>query len=234
METMISVTELSHTFFKGKGEQLNRVNVLSDINLTVRSGELVAIMGKSGSGKSTLLNILSGYLTPTEGKICLNSTDVTDFDEGQWADFRLEHMGFIFQSYQLIPSMTVFNNVQLPLTVKGISPAKRIDLVEKTLTRVNLLEHKSFYPSELSGGQQQRVSVARALINDPPILLADEPTGSLDSQNELQLLDLIIKLNQDFNITILLVTHDEEVAKIADRKITIRDGSILELESESR
>lgn len=225
---MIKVKQLSHEFRIGKKEKERVVPVLHDIHLEVRQGEVVAIVGKSGSGKSTLLNLISGYIKPSSGQIIINGTDVTRFKEGEWSDFRLNHLGFIFQSFQLIPTMTAFENVQLPLVLKGVDEKLRKTQTEEILKRVGLLEYSGHYPGELSGGQQQRVSIARALIVNPPLILADEPTGSLDSDNERELLSFIKKLNKDYGITFLIITHDEEVASIAHRKIEIQDGHLIE------
>ncbi|ACB85951.1 ABC transporter ATP-binding protein [Natranaerobius thermophilus] len=222
---MIQVSDLSHTFPVGNNTGFT---VLNNINFEIEQGKIAAIMGKSGSGKSTLLNLLSGYLKPRTGRIVLNDKDVTGFNENEWAKFRLNNLGFVFQSYQLISSMTVFENVQMPLMVKGISPGRRTELVFEMLEKVGLYSHTEFYPDQLSGGQQQRTSVARALINNPEILLADEPTGSLDSYNEKLLLELIYQLNDELGITVLLVTHDKEVAEKSHEIIRVKDGHIIE------
>ncbi|EIT87131.1 ABC transporter (ATP-binding protein) [Fictibacillus macauensis ZFHKF-1] len=225
---MITVKQLEHEFRIGKKGKETIVPVLRDVNLTVNAGEIVAVVGRSGSGKSTLLNLISGYIAPVQGKIMINGTDVTGMSEGEWADFRLENIGFIFQSFQLIPTMTAFENVQLPLVFKGVKEVDRKIQTETMLKKVGLWEFKDHYPGELSGGQQQRVSIARALIVHPPLILADEPTGSLDSENERALLSFIQQLNREENITFLIITHDEEVANIAHRKITISDGRLVE------
>ncbi|MFS1514004.1 ABC transporter ATP-binding protein [Chengkuizengella sp. SCS-71B] len=221
---MIQVENLSHQFKIGKKKRETIVPVLENINLEVNKGEIVTIVGKSGSGKSTLLNLISGYIRPTEGNIFINNQNVSEFSEGAWAKFRINHLGFIFQSFQLIPSMTAYQNVELPLIIKGASEVARKKQTLDMLEMVGLAEHASFYPNELSGGQQQRISIARALIVKPPIILADEPTGSLDSENEQELLNFIQKLNQDYNITFLIITHDDQVANIGHRTFTIKDG----------
>lgn len=223
---MITVNHLTHQFKIGKKGKERVVPVLKDIHLHINKGEIVTVIGRSGSGKSTLLNLISGYIRPTEGEIIIGETNVTQFTEGQWAKFRLQHFGFIFQSFQLIPSMTAFENIELPLVLKGISELERKIKTEEMLQRVGLEEYKHHYPSELSGGQQQRVSIARALIVNPPIILADEPTGSLDSENEQSLLAFIKQLNEEQGITFLIITHDEQVASIGHRTISIQDGKI--------
>ncbi|GAA3404258.1 ABC transporter ATP-binding protein [Paenibacillus hodogayensis] len=223
---MIEVQGVSHQFAIGKKGRERIIPVLHQIDMRVEQGEIVAIVGRSGSGKSTLLNLISGYIRPTLGEIRIAGRTVTKLSEGQWADFRLGHFGFMFQSFQLIPSMTAFENVELPLVLKGIDLAVRKKRVDVLLERVGLSDCASHYPGELSGGQQQRVSVARALVLQPPIVLADEPTGSLDSDNERQLLTLIRELNRENGITFLMITHDEQVAEVAHRTVLLQDGRI--------
>ncbi|MBS4206123.1 ABC transporter ATP-binding protein [Lederbergia citrea] len=225
---MIEVKSISHAFEIGKKGQKNIIPVLEDISFSVKKGEIVTIVGRSGSGKSTLLNIISGFIKPNKGEVWIDQVMVSDFNEAQFADFRLQNLGFIFQNFQLIPSMTAFQNVELPLVFKGINEEERKRQAEETLNKVGLLEYKDHYPSELSGGQQQRVSIARALVVNPPLILADEPTGSLDSETETDLLRFIKELNQDLGITFLIITHDEKVANIGHRTIEIADGKVLE------
>jgi acetoin utilization transport system ATP-binding protein len=225
---MISVSNLSYAFKIGKKGKENIVPVLHDVNLQVAEGEIVAVVGRSGSGKSTLLNLISGFIQPEVGEITINKTNVSRFSESKWAEFRLNHLGFIFQSFQLIPSMSAFENVELPLVLKGVSEQERKDRTLEMLKRVGLEPFQNHYPGELSGGQQQRVSIARALILNPPLILADEPTGSLDSENEKQLLSFIKELNEEYGITFLMITHDHEVASIAHRKVEIIDGYLRE------
>ncbi len=225
---LIEVKQVSHAFEIGKKGDKNIIPVLEDISFKVEKGEIVTIVGRSGSGKSTLLNIISGFIKANQGEVWIDETKVSDFNESKFADFRLQHLGFIFQNFQLIPSMTAFQNVELPLVFRGIDEQTRKSLVDETLSKVGLLEYKDHYPSELSGGQQQRVSIARALVVNPPLILADEPTGSLDSETETELLAFIQELNQDLGITFLIITHDEKVANIGDRTIEIADGKVLE------
>lgn len=223
---MIIVKNVSHAFEVGKRGQKHKIPVLKNVSLTVKEGEIVTIVGRSGSGKSTLLNIISGFLKPTQGDIWIAGEKASDLNEAKFADFRLEHLGFIFQNFQLIPSMTAFQNVELPLVLKGLNEQERKLKTDATLQRVGLLEYKNHYPNELSGGQQQRVSIARALAVNPPLILADEPTGSLDSDTEEQLLQFIKELNKE-GITFLIITHDDKVAEIGHRTIEIADGKIL-------
>ncbi|MEK3856108.1 ABC transporter ATP-binding protein [Cytobacillus sp. FSL H8-0458] len=225
---MIEVRELSHAFEIGKKEKKTVIPVLEDVSFSVEKGEIVTIVGRSGSGKSTLLNIISGFIKPKHGEVWIHGEKVSDYNEGKFADFRLANLGFIFQSFQLIPSMTAYQNVELPLILKGMPEKERQQKTEETLKRVGLIEYKDHYPSELSGGQQQRVSIARALVVNPPLILADEPTGSLDSETENELLQFIHELNRDLGITFLIITHDEKVASIGHKTIEITDGRVME------
>ncbi|WP_238187828.1 ABC transporter ATP-binding protein [Paenibacillus sp. L3-i20] len=228
---MIQLSGISHQFNIGTKGKERVVPVLHNIDLKVEKGEIVAIVGRSGSGKSTLLNLMSGYIRPTAGDITVQGQAVTKLDEGQWANFRLANYGFIFQSFQLIASMTAYQNVELPLVLKGVPSAEREKRVDELMEKLGLQQYMSHYPGELSGGQQQRVSVARSLILKPPIVLADEPSGSLDSDNERELLTMIQQLNHEFGITFVIITHDEQVASIAHRTIGLRDGRIVNSES---
>lgn len=212
----------------GKKGKQTLIPVLKDISFEVEKGEIVTIVGRSGSGKSTLLNLVSGFIHPKEGEIWINGEKVSRMNETKFADFRIKNLGFVFQSFQLIPSMTAFQNVELPLILKGVSEAERKKQTEEMLEKVGLLDYQDHYPGELSGGQQQRVSIARALIVNPPIILADEPTGSLDSDTEEDLLKFIKELNTDLGITFLIITHDEKVANIGHRTIELKDGRINE------
>ncbi|GBG11603.1 ABC transporter ATP-binding protein [Paenibacillus agaridevorans] len=223
---MITMMGISHQFKIGKKGKERIVPVLHDIDLSVEKGEIVAIVGRSGSGKSTLLNLMSGYIRPTAGEIKVAGRMVTKLDEGAWADFRLAHYGFIFQNFQLISSMTAYENVELPLVLKGVGQSERRKRVEKMLENVDIAAFASHYPSELSGGQQQRVSVARSLVLEPPIVLADEPSGSLDSENEKSLLTMIKQLNHELGITFVIITHDDQVASVAHRTIRLQDGRL--------
>ncbi|KGR75469.1 ABC transporter ATP-binding protein [Ureibacillus manganicus] len=224
---MIEVQSLNHTFKIGKKGKEKKIEVLKNIDFHINQGEIIAIVGKSGSGKSTLLQVVAGFMKPDTGSVKVNNTEIAKFNEKQSAAFRLDHFGFIFQNFQLLPNQNVFENVELPLKLKGVQPSIRKHNVEKILEKVGLSHVADHYPNELSGGQQQRVSIARALITNPPIILADEPTGSLDSQTEIEILDLIKHLNKSANITFMIITHDEEVAQIAHRKLRMHDGLLL-------
>ncbi|MDX8291509.1 ABC transporter ATP-binding protein [Metabacillus indicus] len=225
---MIKVDGLSHSFKVGKKGNEKEIPVLKNVSLAIQKGEIASIVGRSGSGKSTLLNLVSGYIAPTEGKITVGGTEVTGFSEKEWAAFRLDTFGFIFQSFQLIPSLTTFENIELPLTLKGVPSSERKTKVTEMLYRIGLENHSGHYPNELSGGQQQRVGIGRALITNPEIILADEPTGSLDSETEKEILDLIKELNTEKGITFFIITHDEEVAAFSDRKFVLQDGVLKE------
>lgn len=225
---MITIKNLSHDFVIGRKGRQTTIPVLREISFSVEKGEIVTIVGRSGSGKSTLLNLVSGYIHPKEGEIWINGENVTNLNETKFADFRIKNLGFIFQSFQLIPSMTAFQNVELPLVLRGVNENERKKQTYEMLQKVGLLDFQDHYPGELSGGQQQRVSIARALIVNPPIILADEPTGSLDTETEEELLTFIQELNRDLGITFLIITHDDSVADIGNRKIELKDGRIVE------
>jgi putative ABC transport system ATP-binding protein len=199
------------------------VEILKNIDFEVERGQFVAIMGASGSGKSTLLGLLAGLDSPTSGQILLDGDDITGLEEDALALLRGRKVGFVFQSYQLIPTLTAEENVLLPLDLAGIND---VDRARELLDRVGLLDRRDHYPVQLSGGEQQRVALARAFVMRPPILMADEPTGNLDTKNGRLVLDLLLQLNQRERATLLLVTHDRELASHADRIITLRDGEI--------
>ncbi|MEK4713117.1 ABC transporter ATP-binding protein [Sporosarcina sp. FSL K6-5500] len=225
---MISVQNLNHSFKIGKKGKEKRVPVLKGLTFDVAEGEIVSIVGKSGSGKSTLLHIMAGFLTPESGEISVQGIQTSAFNEVESAKFRLDHFGFVFQNFQLMPGLTAFGNVELPLTLKGINKSERQKKVKDLMQSVGLTDVQDHYPNELSGGQQQRVSIARALITDPPIIFADEPTGSLDSETEQDVLLLIQSLNKTRGITFVIITHDDEVAQTANRVYRMHDGVLTE------
>ena len=200
------------------------VEILKGIDFEVEAGQFVAIMGASGSGKSTLLGLLAGLDSPTSGQILLDGAEITGLEEDELALLRGRKVGFVFQSYQLIPTLTAEENVLLPLDLAGVRDGR--GRVRELLEQVGLLDRRDHYPVQLSGGEQQRVALARAFVMRPPILMADEPTGNLDTANGRLVLDLLLQLNQRERATLLLVTHDRELAGAADRRITLRDGSI--------
>ncbi len=202
------------------------VKILKGISFQIPHGEFVAIMGASGSGKSTLLGLLAGLDAPTTGHIFLDGTDITNLKEDDMARVRGSKIGFVFQSYQLIPTLTAEENVLLPHELSGKS-GDGSPRAKQLLGQVGLLDRASHYPVQLSGGEQQRVALARAFMTQPPILLADEPTGNLDTANGRIVLDLLIKLNREERTTLVMVTHDKELATYADRVITLRDGLLV-------
>lgn len=223
---MIRVTNLSHSFKIGKKGKEKNVPVLKEIDFEVHKGEMVSIVGKSGSGKSTFLHILAGFMKPEKGKMFVNGIETSAFKEAESAAFRLENYGFIFQNFQLMPGLNAFENIELPLKLQGMDKGERQQKVKQLMSEVGLTHVADHYPNELSGGQQQRVSIARALITNPPIIFADEPTGSLDSETEQDVLLLIQSLNKARGITFVMITHDEEVAQIAHRMYTMHDGQL--------
>lgn len=221
---MIQVKQLFHSFSIGKKENQQKVEVIKNVSFEINAGEIVAVVGRSGSGKSTLLHLIAGFLQPDQGKILIQNNDLTVMNEEQLASFRLEHVGFIFQNFQLMPGLNAQQNIEFPLILAGVSLEERTKRVEEMLQLVGLQEVARHYPNELSGGQQQRVGIARALINRPSLILADEPTGSLDSETEQEILQLIRDLNQMHHLTFVMITHDDAVAQMADRMYTMHDG----------
>jgi putative ABC transport system ATP-binding protein len=204
----------------------HRVDILKGIDLEIPRGQFAAILGPSGSGKSTLLGLLAGLDTATTGRILLDGEDITGLGEDDLALLRGRKIGFVFQSYHLIPTLTAEENVLLPLELSGGSPGG-VERARELLASVGLLERSDHYPVQLSGGEQQRVALARAFVVRPPILLADEPTGNLDSANGRLILDLLLALNRREETTLVLVTHDSQISEQADRRITLRDGLIV-------
>jgi putative ABC transport system ATP-binding protein len=204
----------------------HRVDILRGIDIEIPRGQFVAIMGPSGSGKSTLLGLLAGLDTPTGGRILLDGVDITGLSEDRMAEVRGRKIGFVFQSFQLIPTLTAEENVLLPAELAGAG-GDVSERAQELLRRVGLGDRMDHYPVQLSGGEQQRVALARAFITRPPILLADEPTGNLDGANGRAVLELLLELNRDAGTTLVLVTHDAELAGHADRVITLRDGLVV-------
>lgn len=199
---------------------------LRSIDLEIEKGELVSIIGPSGSGKSTLLHLLGCLDRPTKGKIYVDGQDAAQLNDDQLSEIRLKKIGFIFQAFNLAPTMSVFKNVELPLIIDEMPAQERQRVVRKNLEFVGLSEKMNNMPSQLSGGQKQRVAIARALVNSPPIMLADEPTGNLDSKSSEAVIEIITNLSKKEGKTVVIVTHDKEIAKMADRIITIKDGMI--------
>ena len=204
----------------------SEVRALDGIDLTVEKGEFVAIVGSSGSGKSTLMNILGCLDVPTYGEYFLDGSDVTDMSDSQLSRIRNREIGFIFQGFNLIPSLTAIENVELPLVYRGVLGSRRRELAEDALAMVGLAEREKHIPSQMSGGQQQRVAIARAIAAKPDIIMADEPTGNLDSKTGGQVMDILRTLHQGGS-TIILITHDDSIAATANRVIRILDGRIV-------
>ena len=221
MTKLIELKGINKTYKNGDQE----LRVLKDIDLEVEKGEFVAIMGPSGSGKSTLMNVIGLLDRPTSGDYFLDGQEVGNLSEKKLAHVRNEQIGFVFQQFFLLSKLNAFQNVELPLIYAGVHPAKRKEIAEQYLEKVELGSRMHHLPSELSGGQKQRVAIARALVNRPAIVLADEPTGALDTKTGEQIMDLLSKLNQEGK-TIIMVTHEPEIAAFANRRIVIRDGVI--------
>ena len=224
------ILELNH-IYKDYLQGSMVVPVLKDVTLLVEEGEYVAVMGPSGSGKSTLMNIIGCLDRPTQGSFRLNGTDVLAQKDNQLAELRLGSLGFVFQTFQLLPRQSALDNVALPLIYAGISKKERRKMAAVALDRVGLSDRLEFLPNQLSGGQKQRVAIARAMVNHPQVLLADEPTGALDSKSGVQIMELFEKLNQE-GVTIIMITHDREIAKYAKRVVDIFDGEISEREKQ--
>lgn len=220
------ILELDH-IFKDYVQGNMVVPVLKDITLHVEEGEYLAIMGPSGSGKSTLMNIVGCLDLPTKGTYVLNGQNILGMKDNQLADVRLKTIGFVFQTFQLLPRQTAQDNVALPLTYAGVSKKERKKRAAAALERVGLGDRMEFVPNQLSGGQKQRVAIARALVNNPKIILADEPTGALDSKSSHQVMELFAKLNAE-GVTVIMITHDSNIARCAKRTVDIFDGEISE------
>jgi putative ABC transport system ATP-binding protein len=221
---MVLIAGLSKAY--RRGDQI--VPVLNDINLSVARGEFVALMGPSGSGKSTLLNLIAGIDTPSGGTLLVDGVNIAALSESELADWRAHHVGFIFQFYNLLPVLTAYENVELPLMLTGLSGQERREHVFTALAMVGLTPRMSHYPSELSGGQQQRVAIARAIITDPTIIVADEPTGDLDRISAAEVLGLMERLNRELGKTIIMVTHDQRAAAHARRLVHLDKGVLLD------
>lgn len=217
---ILETKNLSKTY--GKGDTM--VKALDNVSFSVDKGEFVAIVGPSGSGKSTLLHILGGVDVPSSGQVIIDGTDISKLDETALAIFRRRQIGLIYQFYNLIPILTVEENMELPVLLDGKKPDKK--QVESLVGQLGLEHRLNHLPNQLSGGQQQRVSIGRALLNHPALLLADEPTGNLDSENSKEIIQLLRYFNKEYNQTVIIITHDERIANSADRVIAIEDGRI--------
>ncbi|MEY2647922.1 MAG: hypothetical protein RL282_635 [Bacteroidota bacterium] len=226
MDAVIHLEEIRKSYFMGKQE----LQVLKGITLDIERNEYVALMGPSGSGKSTLMNILGCLDSPTSGKYVLNGHDVSTMADNDLADIRNKEIGFVFQQFNLLPRLTALENVALPLVYAGLSKKVRNEMAMEVLRKVDLTDRSHHKPNELSGGQCQRVAIARALVNNPSLILADEPTGNLDTKTSYEIMNIFSKIHEDGN-TVVLVTHEEDISNYAKRVIRLRDGL---LESDRR
>ena len=221
-----TLVEIKH-LVKGYARGGQMVPVLHDISLDIARGDFIALMGPSGSGKSTLLNLIAGIDKPDSGILRIDGEDITQLSEGELADWRASNIGFIFQFYNLMPVLSAFENVELPLQLTNLSRAERRERVEMTLSLVGLSDRMEHHPNELSGGQQQRVAIARAIVTDPTILVCDEPTGDLDKQSASDVLAMLKQLNEQMNKTIIMVTHDAHAAEAAKRIVLLEKGELI-------
>jgi putative ABC transport system ATP-binding protein len=226
---LVEVHNVTKRFRKGDQE----IVPLKQCALSIGQGEFVSLMGASGSGKSTLLNLIAGIDQPTSGQIIVAGTDMTRLSRTQLAHWRARHVGYIFQMHNLIPVLTAYENVELPLLLLGLSRAERRRRVEVALQAVSLMDRAEHYPRQLSGGQEQRVGIARAIVANPTIVVADEPTGDLDAETSEQILELLQKLNSDLGMTLLMVTHDAGAANRAGRRLRLENGVLLEPHAEA-
>jgi putative ABC transport system ATP-binding protein len=222
-ELLVEIQHLAKSYTRGG----QIVPVLADITLDIHAGDFTALMGPSGSGKTTLLNLIAGIDKPDAGVLRVQGIDIAALGERELADWRAAHVGFIFQFYNLIPVLTAFENVELPLILTGLSRAERRERVELTLSVVGLADRMKHYPNELSGGQQQRVAIARAVVADPTLIVADEPTGDLDRVSAAEILSMMQRLNSELGKTIIMVTHDLNAAKAAKTIVHLEKGELL-------
>ena len=224
METIIKVENLRKVYRLGT----EKVIALGNVNLEIHKGEICCILGTSGSGKSTLLNMLAGLEKPTKGHVyMLGKHDIPKLSEKQLAKLRQKHIGFVFQSYNLLPALTALENVGMPLLFRGVAKSKRDKAAKEMLQRVGLANRMKHRPTQMSGGQQQRVGIARAFVCKPEIVFADEPTGNLDSKTTKEVMNIMVEMCRQYNMTMVLVTHDQEIAAYADRIITLIDGEVV-------
>jgi putative ABC transport system ATP-binding protein len=224
MEPLVEIRHLAKSY--RRGEQV--VPVLEDITLDIQAGDFTALMGPSGSGKSTLLNLIAGIDKPDSGGLRVGGVDITRLGEADLADWRAAHVGFIFQFYNLMPVLTAFENVELPLMLTRLSRSERRERVQLTLDAVGLADRMRHYPNELSGGQQQRVAIARAIVSDPVLIVADEPTGDLDRASAADILAMLQRLNSELGKTIIMVTHDATAAAAAKKMVHLEKGEITD------
>jgi putative ABC transport system ATP-binding protein len=220
---LVELKNVSRSFRKGE----ETITPLDDVTLEIHEGDFVSLMGPSGTGKSTLLNLVAGIDRPDSGSITVAGTEITNLSRGQLADWRAANLGYIFQTHNLIPVLTAYENVELPTLLLKQTAAQRRQRVELALKAVGLSDRADHYPRQLSGGQEQRVGIARAIVANPRVVVADEPTGSLDATTSEQIQDLLKRLNRELGMTVLMVTHDRDVAGIATRRLTLNRGKFL-------
>ena len=227
MEPIIEIKNVTKIYKVGN----EKILALDNVNLTINKGEFCCLLGTSGSGKSTLLNVMAGIEKLTSGEILIRNRKISKMNERELSIFRQKYLGFIFQSYNLIASLTAFENVELPLVFKEIPPRKRYKLVKDIIKAVGLSGRAKHKPSQMSGGQQQRVGIARAFVSSPEIVFADEPTGNLDTKTTMEIMSLIKSIAKEYNQTIVMVTHDSRIAEFADKIIHIQDGKIISVDN---
>lgn len=220
---LIETQDITKTYILGE----TALNVLNNVSLSIDKGEFIAIMGPSGSGKSTFMNIVGCLDKPTSGRYLLEGVDMAHMNRDQLAGIRNKKIGFVFQGFNLLPRTSAIENVELPLLYNGLAQKERTGLAVAALATVGLAGRENHHPNQLSGGQQQRVAIARALVNNTPVILADEPTGNLDTKTSAGIMDLLVKLNTESNITVILVTHEADIAAYSKRIIRFLDGSVV-------
>lgn len=228
--SLIEVKNIKKTYITGESS----FDALHDVSLSIDNGEFVAIMGQSGSGKSTFMNILGCLDKPTDGKYFLDDIDVTGLSSDELASIRNKKIGFVFQGFNLVSRTSAMENIELPMIYCGISPKERKERTMEAIKAVGLIGREHHTPNQLSGGQQQRVAIARAIVNDAPIIMADEPTGNLDTKTSYEIMELFSKLNSDFKKTIILVTHEPDIAEYSRRIIRFKDGNLISDEVRSK
>ncbi len=223
---IVKLEDISKEFKMGSSV----IKALDNIDLEIKKGEFLSIIGTSGSGKSTLLNLIGGLLKPTSGKIIVDNFDISTYSDNEMANYRKNMVGFVFQSFNLIPTLTALENVEYPMIFSGISSTERLKRSEEVLEKLGLADRLRHNPTELSGGEQQRVSIARAIINEPEIILADEPTGNLDSKTGKGIMEVLKKINEEMGRTLIVVTHDIYISYYSDKRVYLSDGKIEKIE----
>ena len=223
---IVKLEDISKEFKMGSSV----IKALDNIDLEIKRGEFLSIIGTSGSGKSTLLNLIGGLLKPTNGKIIVDNFDISAYSDNEMANYRKKKVGFVFQSFNLIPTLTALENVEYPMIFSGVSSTERLKKSEEVLEKLGLGDRLKHNPTELSGGEQQRVSIARAIINEPEIILADEPTGNLDSKTGKGIMEVLKKINKEMGRTLIVVTHDIYISYYSDKRVYLSDGKIEKIE----